>query len=162
MKSEETEILKWLMSHPLWEHEHFAHVPPDMESYFQKNEDGTCTLAHSDEWPLIDIRGGSFSEAVRVDFVFVNPETLEWDDNEELNTHFQVWVEGGGWYDQSAEENSWEPTGGWNKHNKWIGVHDYRLNCGGDTVPEALLKLAELVKTYYNDDGTSKEIENDD
>jgi len=155
MTKEEIKTIKWLMEHPLWTHDWFVPIPPSSDAMFTENDNGTFSIADSSSWPIHNLGNGGFEESVNIRFVFVNPQTMMVDDNDKLNTRFQVWVEAGGWYDQSVEV----PYGDfeWNDHNKWIGVHDFRLNCEADTVPEALLKLAELVKKHYNDDGSGKD-----
>jgi|15BtaG_2_1085339.scaffolds.fasta_scaffold01022_3 hypothetical protein len=163
MNEEEKTLIKWLMEHPLWTHDHFIPVPPagmDVRDMFDENSDGTFSVVDRSDWPIENVGDGGFEEAVHVSYVFVNPltESIEVDDS--LNTAFRVWVEAGGWYDQS-QDTLLLPSGGWNQYNKWISEHDYRLNCGAPTVTEAFLQLAELVKTYYNDDGSPKEVEND-
>ena len=107
--------------------------------------------------------GGSFAECVEVELQYVDPTTeslagedASWDDPR--NFAPRVWVEGGGWSDESKGEGGGpEPEGGWNKYNKWMSVHDYRLNTGGATLEEAYLNFARLVKFFYNDDGTDRE-----
>jgi len=151
-------LVKWVLWHPLWSHDCVHQRPVDWETnpqaYFS---DDKRTMRSADEtWETHTERDeGSFHDCLYMDFVYVNPKTYSIDDNEALNTKFQVWVEAGGWMDQSEED--WEPTGGWNEHNKWAHCHDMDLDCGGDTVEEALLELAVRVKFYYNDDGTDKE-----
>jgi len=62
----------------------------------------------------------------------VNPETNYIDDNEDLNTKTEVWLECGPYDDRYA-------------------VHDIDLDCGGDTYEEATIKLANLVYEKYGD-----------
>jgi hypothetical protein len=67
----------------------------------------------------------------------VNPDIGMVDDDESKNTKVEVWLEVGPWSEQ-------------------YHTHDWDLDCGGDTFEEAIIKLADLVKQYYNDDGTKK------
>lgn len=107
--------------------------------------------------------GGSFDECVDIEHQYVDPTTESlrgglgsWDDPR--NNTPRVWIEGGGWSDESeSDSGSPTPSGGWNQYNKWMRVHDYNLNTGGYTLEEAFLNFARLVKFYYNDDGTSRE-----
>jgi len=69
--------------------------------------------------------------------VKVNPLTNEVDDDQTKNTKTQVWLEVGPWSEQ-------------------YHTHDWDLDCGGDTFEEAIIKLADLVKQYYGDDGIKK------
>ena len=158
MTNEETATIKWILNHPLWTHSYFARIPPANTNPFIRNDRGTLTLADDSNWPEQDIRDGCFSDVVTTEYVFVNPASMTIDDDESLNTLFQVWIEAGGWCDQSAGGwDDWMPETGWNEFNKWIPEHDYRLNCSGDNVVAALLNLAKLVAEHYNDDGTSKD-----
>ena len=76
------EIL-WLQTHPLWSH----HDP-----------DG----AH---W-------GDLADCMDMMFVYVDPVTECIEDDATRNTEFRVWVEAGGWYDQSQDKNVPTPDGG--------------------------------------------------
>ncbi len=67
--------------------------------------------------------------------VKVNPETNEVDDDDTKNTKVQVWLEHGGYDDEGCH------------------MHDFDLDCGGDTFEEAIIELATLVKKHYTDDG---------
>ena len=78
-----------------------------------------------------------FRELLYIMVVKVNPLTNEVDDDQTKNTKTQVWLEVGPWSEQ-------------------YHTHDWDLDCGGDTFEEAIIKLAELVKQYYDDDGTKK------
>lgn len=64
--------------------------------------------------------------------VKVNPETKAIDDNEDLNTEINVWLECG------AVENGYY-------------THDINLDCGADTFENAIIKLAQLVLKEYGD-----------
>ncbi len=99
--------------------------------------------------PYVEFPEGCFSDCVEINLVWVNPETKEIDDNPALNTHFQVWLEGGGWFDTRKED--W---GNPEDRNPWLTYHDINLDCGGDSLEEALLKLADLVQEHYGEDGT--------
>ncbi len=93
---------------------------------------------------------------------YVNPETRMIDDDASKNTHFEVWIEGGPPYDMSKSDDGmggciWPtPEEGWNEQNRYMKSHDTDLDCGGDTLEEALLNFVARLKYYYNDDGTSK------
>ena len=78
-----------------------------------------------------------FRDILYIMVVKVNPETNEVDDDNSKNTKTEVWLECGPW---SAEYNT----------------HDWDLDCGGDTFEEAIIKLAGLVKKWYNDDGVKR------
>lgn len=69
--------------------------------------------------------------------VKVNPLTGEIDINDPyLNTKPEIWVETG-WYM-------------WDDDIKIVS-HDWELDCGGDSYPEAILKLKEMVIKFYGD-----------
>ena len=78
-----------------------------------------------------------FRDILYIMVVKVNPETCEVDDDNSKNTKTEVWLECGPW---SADYNT----------------HDWDLDCGGDTFEEAIIKLANLVKEWYDDDGIKK------
>lgn len=82
---------------------------------------------------------GQFIHNLDILYVKVNPDTNSIDVDESLNTKVRVWLETGPAY--------------WNEYSKRYdeNMHDYRLDCGGDTFEEALIKLAGLIKEYYGD-----------
>ena len=82
-----------------------------------------------------------FEECLSVEVVKVCPDTLKIEEDDALNTLTQVWLEFGP-YD--FEER--------------IVCHDLNLDCGANTYEEAIIKLANLVDIYYNEDGTLKEV----
>jgi hypothetical protein len=82
------------------------------------------------------IEFGSFQESLNIYVTKVNPKTKRIDDNIKLNTKVEIWVECGGYI---FDEN----------FNNWISCHDIRLDCGGDTFEEAIIKLANLVLKFY-------------
>lgn len=71
---------------------------------------------------------GNFMDALDIDVVKVNPVTNEIDVDCSKNKQIQIWLETG-------------PE---------IGTHDCALDCGGDTFEEALIRLARLVRKYYD------------
>lgn len=79
-----------------------------------------------------------FESCLDIEVVKVNPKTKEVDDNPELNTETNVWLECG-------------------EYSKYIGIHDTDLDCGGSTFEEAICKLAELVHEKYGDNYVWKE-----
>lgn len=100
-----------------------------------------------------------YDRLVEIEPAYVNPLTDAIDDDESLNTSFQVWIEAGPMFDMSTDP-SWEPPpGGWLPENKWIRTHDYDLNVGAADLETALLYLATRVEVFYNEDGTNKGIE---
>jgi hypothetical protein len=147
--------IKWVMDHPLWMHSYFVPVPPDGVATFLA--DG---WPDSKDWPLKDVGDGGFRERVDLAVVFVDPTTEMIEDDDSRNTDLRVEVEAGGWCDLSLDPSVVGgniPEEGWTEHNKWIGCHDTRLDCGGETIEEALLELARLVKFFYQDNGNEKE-----
>lgn len=117
-------------------------------------------LSERKEWidflynhPVVnDVEKNHFHLSIRP--AYVNPDTRTVDDDESLNTHSEIWIEGGPPFDMSKEDYIAEPAEGWNATNRWMHSHDYRLDCGGDTLEEALLKFVAHIKYYYNDDGS--------
>ena len=71
-----------------------------------------------------------------IDVVKVNPKTKAIDDDEELNTETNVWLELG--------------TVVYEEDDKvWAYSHDIRLDCGAETFEKAVIKLANLFRKYY-------------
>jgi hypothetical protein len=58
------------------------------------------------------------------------------------NAVTEIWLEAGPW-----AEITGEPPGTYDE----VSSHDIRLDCGGDTYEEAIIKMASLVKKYYGD-----------
>lgn len=81
---------------------------------------------------------GHFQECLDIEVVKVNPKTQMIEDDENLNTETNVWLECG-------------------QHSKYIGFHDIELDCGGKTFEEAICKLATLVQRFYGDNFVWKE-----
>lgn len=75
-----------------------------------------------------------FTRALDIQIVKVNPDNDTLEDNKELNTKIQVWLECG---PINKEEN------------KYILTHDYDLDTGADTFEDAILLLANKVKEIY-------------
>jgi hypothetical protein len=73
----------------------------------------------------------------------VNPATNEIDAHKKLNTETQIWLEFGPFVNYAEGFPEFSP----NYHRS----HDIRLDCGGKTFEEAIIKLAELVKKNYGD-----------
>ena len=77
-------------------------------------------------------KSNQFKKCLDIDVVKTNPDTLEIDNNEELNTKVQVWLEFGGIVKD--------------EHLGLIPQHDIDLDCGADTFEEAIIELARLCK----------------
>ena len=154
------ERIQWVLNHLVWTHPATITVPCEGEDwFFQPTPTSTIGIMREpdDTWVEKEIQEGSFYDCVDIDFAYVNPLTERIDTEDGLNTAFRVWVEADPWHDQSGDEIP-GPKEGWNDHNKWMGYHDTRLDCGGTTAEEALLELASLVEVFYNEDGTEKDM----
>ena len=82
---------------------------------------------------IVHYKGVSqFGKCLTTEVVKTNPSTLEIDDNKELNTKVQVWLEFGGIVKD--------------EHLGIIPEHDIDLDCGADTFEEAIIELARLCK----------------
>ena len=82
-----------------------------------------------------------FDRCLSISVVKINPETGEIDANMSNNTKTEVWLEfGRAFIDYSITDDV-------------MFEHDYRLDCGGDTFEEAIIKLANLVDQFYYDNG---------
>lgn len=77
-----------------------------------------------------------FENDLWLDVVKVNPDTQAIDYDKTKNTKIEIWLEHGHY------DSDWGAC-----------VHNIDLDCGGDTFEEAIVKLAELVKRHYTDDG---------
>lgn len=73
-----------------------------------------------------------FQQCIDIAVVKVNPETKRVDDQLELNTEINVWLECGAFW-------------------KGFSTHDIDLDCGGATFEEAIINLANLVFEKYGD-----------
>lgn len=73
-----------------------------------------------------------FNQSLDIEVVLVCPITKHIEDNPKNNTLTQVWLESGAWDYEHAQ-----------------CTHDYKLDCGGDTFEEAIIKLSKLVKKHY-------------
>lgn len=85
-------------------------------------------------------KNSHFNECLCVDVVKVNPETNAIEINDNLNTKTQVWLEFG-------------PIHYNNIFDEIMPEHDTDLDCGADTYEDAIIKLANLVDLYYDDNG---------
>lgn len=68
----------------------------------------------------------------------VNPETRKSEDDENKNTLVEYWFEGGPYSKDNSIGGCWS--------------HDIRLDCGGTTYEEALVKYANLIKKHYGEE----------
>lgn len=80
-------------------------------------------------WYLAEHKKGKFLEALDIEVVKVNPVTKRIENDPDKNTLVQVWLESGPEY----------------------RTHDYMLDCGGNTFEEAIIRLAENVRCYYDE-----------
>lgn len=160
---ERRKLVQWILNHKLWTHEHFLRMHAPGQPMFKKIPNSANSLMTEPEGELEDVRSGSFSECVRFDYVYLDPtveriQGMPPSDEDPRNTDFRVWVEAGGWMDQSEDDNIPPPTDdGWNDYNKWIACHDINLDCSGATTEDALIQLALRVKWYYGEGGRDEE-----
>jgi hypothetical protein len=157
------ELLLWLHQHPIWTHPYPIRVPPNEGDYFgEPVGEGkfklTPLISDGPDWTDEVIETGGMEECLSFDFVYVDPtvETIRGNSwGEDLhNIAFRVWIEAGGWYDRGDPEyteHEIEPEGGWTKHNRWVHSHDLDLDCGAETMEEALVQLALRVKFFYGE-----------
>jgi hypothetical protein len=96
--------------------------------------------------PIYNINNtdNKFLDNLNIMVVKVNPETNEIDDNDEKNIKVQIWLESGPIIIERIGH-------GCGYSNKIEYCHDINLDCGADTFEEAIIKLAELVKSVYGD-----------
>lgn len=99
---------------------------------------------------------GSAASLISISPVYVNPDSQRIEHPDNLNTQFDVWIEAGPMHDLSLDPHL--PKSIWTDATRWIPSHDIRLDCGAETLEEALLILYARIQTFYNADGTSKDI----
>lgn len=80
-----------------------------------------------------------FKDCLDIFVAKVNPKTCELDKDSTLNTKTEIWLEFGAWSDENKSP-----------------YHDYDLDCGGDTFEEAIIKLANLVDEFYDEETGAK------
>lgn len=73
----------------------------------------------------------------------VNPDTCSIDENSELNTKYEWWVELA--YEGKTDKDLVESLG------EFCMVHDYDLDCEGDTAEDAVDNLYNNVIVKYGD-----------
>lgn len=90
-------------------------------------------LAVADHWR------GQFINNLDIFYAMVNPVTKRIEKDTSKNTKIEVWLETGpAYFDEHTNQYR-------------SNMHDTRLDCGGDTFEEALIKLANSVKEKYGD-----------
>jgi hypothetical protein len=85
----------------------------------------------------------------------VDPTTNRIEDDESRNIKTRVWLECGPRKEPTSDEYEWI-CGEW--HDYGIPSHDIMLDCGADTFEEAIIKLANLVHTFYGDYNNSEAV----
>lgn len=140
---EKKKLIEWLEKHPAFSHPHT----------FRRSGGAIDELLPPGGQEEYTSEIHCFYECLDIMHAYVNPETRTVSDNDEENTQFEVWLEIGPMYDMSENEYTKDtpPEEGWNEFNKWTASHDISLDCGGNTLEEALLTLATKVKFFYGD-----------
>lgn len=67
------------------------------------------------------------------------------------NKHIECWLEFGPISYGYAYSGGEEPMGEWDTETRLLEGHDYRLDSGGETFDEGLIRLAKLVRKHYGD-----------
>lgn len=82
-------------------------------------------------------------DIIEISVVKVNPKNNTIEDDSSLNTEIRVWIEIG--YDG--------PSGGWENEGldkyDFISYHHYKMDAGGRTFEEALIKSARKAQKLY-------------
>ena len=91
-----------------------------------------------------------FHECLDIRVLKVNPRTKEYDSDERRNRTVRIWLECGPYLrvsDIPREDRAQLPDG-------VLGMtsHSIRLDCGGKTFEEAIIKLANLVISHFGTD----------
>jgi hypothetical protein len=100
-------------------------------AYFIDHE----VLDKNKEW-----RFSRFNTELDIDVQKVNPLTDKIDDDENKNTHIEIWLECGPY--ELYEDYPGGPK-------RYCHGHDIKLDCGGATFEEAIVNLANLVEKNY-------------
>jgi hypothetical protein len=140
--AERKRMISWIKNHDVWSHDENIRVPADG---FWFSDDPNQEFIHEIH------RWSNFNDCVEIDFCFVDPEFNIIDDDDSKNTKFRVRIEAGPYYDMSVHKEYPAPEGGWDNSNKWVPSHDINLDCSADTLEDALLSLAVIVKYHYGD-----------
>lgn len=122
--------MQWLLNHPMWRVPHtYGGGEVHMDDMFAR-----CV----DFW-----------------FHHRDPETDDVSDDPSKNTKFSILIEAGPPMDNEEWSGSawYEPVGGWDDHNRWVGSHDLRLDVWADDMETGLLLLASRVELFYGEDG---------
>lgn len=88
----------------------------------------------------------SFQSSLDIMVVKCHPKLHRICNNDKLNTATEVWLECG---PGITEEEAGIPEAA--RVGRFVASHDLRLDCGGKTFEEAILKLSKLVLKYYGD-----------
>ena len=88
-----------------------------------------------------------FGNCLHIDLGIVNPLTRSIEDDKNLNTKVEVWLECGMWLEKEDfpedERQYIKPEG--------ESIHDVNLDCGANTFKQAIIILAKKVLKYYGD-----------
>ena len=157
-------MIRWLFQHPLW---HYDITYPDTSNLSEeiKNDIEAYLNMDRSKLPQVTVRdGGGFYETVDPEYHYVDSsmeriQTEDSDHPDDRDTAFRVWLEAGGWFDQSTDPNIPVPEGSWKDWDRWMPSHDPRLDCGAPDMESALLELAVRVKFFYTDAGEDRPCE---
>ncbi len=91
-----------------------------------------------------------FTVQLRIEVVKVNPANDRIDDNPELNTQTEIWLESGPTYlrYEIPDSDIWDHC----QDDVFDNIHDYRLDCAGKTFEQAIVEHAKLVNGLYGND----------
>lgn len=85
-----------------------------------------------------------FNKNLHIEYVLVNPKTNRISNKKKKNTKVRVWLEVS--YPHFEHDESFLGT-----EARFISTIDAKLNSGGDTFEEAIIKLAKQVYKHYGD-----------
>lgn len=98
-------------------------------------------IANTPGWNLGS--SSDFQTLLNIDVVKINPKTNCIDDDKNKNTVTRVWLEIGPW-SRLTDPDEIKMMG-----TEWVPSHDIRLDSGGASFEEAIIKLANKVEQYY-------------
>lgn len=116
---------------------HYLNWHPAFWKFYGSPDDPHADRFH--EKCLVEDRG--VEHCVEISVAKVNPASGSIDDDPALNTKTEVWAEIGmlRWPSENFREYD-------------VHIHDYNLDCGGDTYEQAITNMARLVHDKYGND----------
>lgn len=110
--------------------------------FWRFHNDGAAPATRIHERYLMHDR--RLTDSVTIDVVKINPANHRRNDDPDLNTLTEVWIEMGKW--------GWPGTDTGDPQNRDAHWHDPDLDCAADTIEHAIITAAVMVHTAYGND----------